>query len=164
MTIREFAPADQAGVNQLQAEFMHEFFPEFADDPRQLEWNADIYDIYAGYIVNGGKMWVVVENDAIVGVGGFRRVSPGVAEIKRIRIKASCRGKGYGKAIVRLVEAYCLDHGISKILVDTDERLATAKTMYEHLGYRVYRKETEMEGGREYINYYFEKVLPSVPG
>ena len=122
MAIREFAPADQAGVNRLQAEFVQEFFPEFAGDPRQLEWNADIYDIYAGYIVNGGKMWVVVENDAIVGVGGFRLVSPGVAEIKRIRIKAGYRGRGYGKAIVRPVEAYCLDHGMSKILVDTDER------------------------------------------
>jgi N-acetylglutamate synthase-like GNAT family acetyltransferase len=165
MAIREFATTDQAGVTQLQAEFMQEFFPEFADDPRQYEWNADIYDLNEYYILKGGKFWVVEDNQAIVGVGGFRLVSPEVAEIKRIRIKAGCRGRGYGKAIVHLIEADCIDRGILRILVDTDERLATAKAMYEHMGYSITRKETVAEGNREYINYYFEKVLsPSVSG
>ncbi len=138
---------------------MQEFFPEFAGDPRQYEWNADIYNIHEAYILKGGQFWVVEEDQTIVGVGGFRLASAGVAEIKRIRIKAGYRGRGFGKALVRLVEAYCLTHEISKIWVDTDERLVTAKTMYENMGYRIYRKETVTEDSAEYTNYYFEKVL-----
>lgn len=159
MTIREFVAADQAGVNSLQAGFVQEFFPEFADDPRQYEWNADIYNISEWYLKRQGKFWVVEADQEIVGMGGFRLLSPGLAEIKRIRIRAGYRGRGFGKAIVRTIETYCMEHGISKILVDTDERLATAKHMYEQMGYRVYRQETEVEAGREYINYYFEKEL-----
>ncbi len=159
MTIRPFSPSDQPGVTRLQEEFMQEFFPEFVGDPRQYEWNADIYNIHGAYILKGGQFWVVEENQTIVGVGGFRLASAGVAEIKRIRIKAGYRGRGFGKALVRLIEAYCRTHGVSKILVDTDERLATAKAMYEHMGYRIYREETEVEGNAEYTNYYFEKEL-----
>ena len=41
MSIREFIAKNQPGINKLQQEFMVEFFPEFADDPKQYEWNAD---------------------------------------------------------------------------------------------------------------------------
>ncbi len=150
MTIREFATTDQAGVNSLQADFMQEFFPEFAGDPRQREWNADIYNIHNEYVLQGGKFWVVEVDHEIVGMGGFHLVNPGVAEVKRIRIRADHRGQGLGKAIVRMIESYCIEHGISKILVDTDERLATAKRMYEKMGYRAYRKEIIIDGQREY--------------
>ncbi len=159
MTIREFVTADQAGVNRLQADFMQEFFPEFANDPRQFEWNADIDNIHEAYILQGGKFWVVEADQEIVGMGGFRLARPGVAEIKRVRIKAGCRGRGLGKAIVRMIETYCSEHGISKILVDTDERLAAAKRIYENMGYRAYCRETIFEAGGEYINYYFKKEL-----
>ncbi len=157
--LREFIPADQPGVDQLQAEFMQEFFPEFADDPRQAGWNADVHDIQRYYLQAGGKFWVAEEAGEIVGVGGFRLASPGVAEIKRIRIQSRCRGKGLGKAILHEIEACCRDQGFSKILVDTDERLATAKAMYEKAGYVAYRVEREVEGSETYINYFFEKDL-----
>ncbi len=159
MRVRPFFTADQPGVTKLQEEFMEEFFPEFVGDPRQYEWNADIHNIHEAYILKGGQFWVVEENQTIVGVGGFRLASDGVAEIKRVRIKAGYRGRGFGKALVRLIESYCRTHEISKILVDTDERLATAKAMYENMGYRLYRKETVVDGNTEYTNDYFEKDL-----
>jgi putative acetyltransferase len=159
MNIREFTILDQASVIQLQEEFMQEFFPEFANDPRRYQWNADIYNIDEYYIKNGGKIWVVEEDKEIVGVGGFRLVDYEVAEIKRIRIKARYRGKGLGKKIVQMIEEYCVNNNILKILVDTDERLSTAKLMYEKMGYIAYRTEIVVEGNMKYTNHYFEKVL-----
>jgi putative acetyltransferase len=159
MIIREFTAADQLGVIRLQEEFIQEFFAEYYTDPRQYQWNADIRDLDKYYLQKGGKFWVVEEDQEIVGVGGFRLVSSTIAEIKRLRIKAGYRGKGLGKAIVQIIEDYCRNHQIVKILVDTDERLATAKTMYERLGYTAYRVETVKEGNETYTNYYFEKNL-----
>lgn len=159
MIIREFSNTDQLGVTKLQDEFMQEFFPEFYNDPRQYQWNADIYDINSHYLQHGGKFWVVEDDGEINGVGGFRLVNPTVAEIKRVRLKIACRGKGFGKAIIHKIEDYCLGHNITKILVDTDERLSIAKAMYEKLGYTVYRIENIVESNEVYVNYYFEKDL-----
>ena len=74
MNIREFTTADQAQVNRLQEAFMIEFFPEFASDPRQYQWNADVYQIDESYLhaeVGG----------AIVGFCGFRLVDANTTEI-----------------------------------------------------------------------------------
>ncbi|SET42967.1 putative acetyltransferase [Natronincola peptidivorans] len=157
--IREFNVNDQSGVASLQEEFIKEFFPEFQSDPRQYDWNADIYDIEKYYTEHGGMFWVIEKNNSIIGVGGFRLVSPTIAEIKRVRISINHREKGLGKTIIRTIEDYCRQHKVQKILVDTDERLTTAKAMYEKLGYTIYKKETEIEGNESYVNYYFEKDI-----
>jgi len=159
MTIREFKVADQENVAKLQDEFMLEFFPEFRSDPRQYQWNADIYHIDEHYSQRGGRFWVIEEDHEIVGFGGFRLVSPTVAEIKRVRLRSSCRGKGLGKAIVETIEYYCREHKIAKILVDTDERLSIAKNMYARLGYVLIRKEEQTEGLRKFVTCFFEKDL-----
>ena len=114
MIIREFAPADQPGIVKLQEEFMIEFFPEYVHDPRQLEWNADIYDIADCYIKKGGKIWVAEITNDMVGFGGFRLVDAYTAEIKRIRISSGHRGKGIGKSIVKKIEGYCIDNNIHR--------------------------------------------------
>jgi hypothetical protein len=54
------------------------FFPEFASDPRQYQWNADVYQIDESYLhaeVGG----------VIVGFCGFRLVDANSAEITGIR-------------------------------------------------------------------------------
>ena len=157
--IREFAPIDQPQIISLQEEFMTEFFPEFVDDQRKYEWNADVYSIHEHYIKKGGKVWVVEHEADIVGFGCLRLVNSSTAEIKRVRINHQHRGKGLGKSIIKQIENYCASSDISKILVDTDDRFESAKSMYSGMGYIVYRTETEIKDGREYTDHYYEKML-----
>ena len=157
--IREFAPTDQSQIISLQEEFMTEFFPEFVDDQRKYEWNADVYSIHEYYIKKGGKVWVVELETDIVGFGCLRLVNSSIAEIKRVRINHQHRGKGLGKSIIKKIEHYCASANISKILVDTDDRFESAKFMYSGMGYIVYRIETELKYGREYTDHYYEKML-----
>jgi len=138
---------------------MTEFFPEFANDQRKYRWNADAYSIHEHYIETGGKVWVIEIGGNIVGFGCLRRVNSNTAEIKRVRINHQYRGKGFGKSIIRQIESYCVSANISKLLVDTDDRLETAKSMYSGMGYIVYRTETETKDGREYTDQYYEKIL-----
>ena len=160
--IREFALTDQPQIINLQEEFMTEYFPEFANDPRRYEWNADVYAIREHYIQKGGKAWVVEIETKIVGFGCFRLVNPETAEIKRVRVGQQYRGKGLGSSIINQIESYCAASGISKILVDTDDRFGAAKSMYSGMGYIVYRTETELKDGREYTDHYYEKMLQNV--
>jgi len=139
---------------------MMEFFPEFADDQRKYEWNADVYSLHEHYIKKGGKVWVFETASRIVGFGCFRLVDSETAEIKRVRINSQHRGRGIGKTIVKKLECYCSASGISKMLVDTDDRFEAAKSMYLGLGYVLYRTEADLIDGREYQDNYYEKLLP----
>jgi GNAT superfamily N-acetyltransferase len=159
MNIREFTLSDQAGINKLQDEFMAEFFPGLANDPGQFEWNADIYDIDECYLKNGGKAWVVDIDDFVAGFGGFRLVSPEIAEIKRVRIDSRHRGKGIGKSIIRQIENYCKAAGIQKLLVDTDDRFEAAISMYTGMGYSIYLRESYKKDGTTFTDNFYEKIL-----
>jgi GNAT superfamily N-acetyltransferase len=159
MYLRQFNKLDQPSINKLQEEFMVEFFPEYADDPLQYEWNADIYDINECYINKGGKIWVAEVESHIVGFGGFRMADPKTAEIKRVRINSLHRGKGIGKLIVKQIENYCRSATIEKILVDTDARFEAAKAMYTNMGYVLYRTKTKTDHGIEYTDNFYEKSL-----
>jgi len=159
--IREFSLTDQSQIINLQEEFMAEYFPEFANDQRKYEWNADVYSIHEHYIEKGGKVWIVEVESNIVGFGCLRLVNSDTAEIKRVRIDRQHRCKGLGKSIIKQIENYCASSNISKILVDTDDRFESAKSMYSGMGYIVYRTETEIKDGREYTDHYYEKALQS---
>ena len=157
--IREFAPSDQSPITDLQEEFMTEFFPEFANDKRRYEWNADVYSIQEHYIEKGGKVWVAEVEGDIVGFGCLRLVDSNTAEIKRVRINHQHRGKGLGKSIIKQLENHCSVSNILKVLVDTDDRFEAAKTMYSGMGYIIYRTETDVKDGKAYTDNYYEKIL-----
>jgi N-acetylglutamate synthase-like GNAT family acetyltransferase len=157
--IREFTLADQSHIVNLQEEFMTEFFPEFANDKRKYEWNADAYSIQEHYIEKGNKVWVAEVDGDVVGFGCLRLVDSNTAEIKRVRIRHKHRGKGLGNSIIKQIESYCSASKISKVLVDTDDRFEAAKSMYSGMGYTIYRTETDVKDGREYTDQYYEKIL-----
>jgi GNAT superfamily N-acetyltransferase len=157
--IREFAPDDQSQVIDLQEEFMAEFFPEFLDDQRKYEWNADVYSIDEHYISKGGEVWVVEADANIIGFGCLRLKNSSTAEIKRVWINHRHRGNGLGKSIIKQIEDYCASSSITKVLVDTDDRFEVAKSMYLGMGYIACRSETEIKDGREYTDHYYEKIL-----
>ncbi len=159
VNIREFELLDQPGINKLQEDFMIDFFPEYANDPRQYAWNADTYDINECYTKNGGKVLVAVDGNYIAGFGGFRLVNAKTAEIRRVRIDSRYRGKGLGKAIIEQIESYCRENDIVRILVDTDNRFEAAKSMYANMGYVMYRTEIEAENGIEYTDNFYDKYI-----
>ena len=138
---------------------MVEFFPEFASDPHQYQWNADVYQIDESYLQNGGNVWVAEVGDVIVGFGGFRLVDANTAEIKRVRIDSGHRSKGLGKSIIEHIESYCKATEIKTIKVDTDSRFAAAISMYTNLGYVLLRSESFTKNKIVYTDNYYEKKL-----
>jgi putative acetyltransferase len=159
MIVREFTAADQAHITRLQDAFMTEFFPEFTSDPRQYQWNADIYQIDASYLQKGGKFWVAEVDAEIVGFGGFRLLDANSVEIKRVRIARTHRAKGLGTAIVRHIESYCRATKIKTIKVDTDDRFDAAISMYTNLGYVFQRSARTTKNNIVYTDNYYEKRL-----
>lgn len=81
--------------------------------------------------------FVLVERDgAFVGCGGFRRLSDGVCEMKRLYIDPRGRGHRIGRAVaVRLIDdARTLGYAVMRL--DTLPTMIAARRLYAELGFR----------------------------
>ncbi len=51
-------------------------------------------------------------------------------------ISPAARGKGYGRAFIRLYQEYAMQHGCTEFRIDTNERNLAARAMYSKYGYQ----------------------------
>ncbi|MFX0063180.1 MAG: GNAT family N-acetyltransferase [Candidatus Hermodarchaeota archaeon] len=138
MEIREYRENDDEGISKLHEEFFLEFFSEFNFNYTEAEWELELHQIHSSK--NKGKFWVIDENNEIIGLVGVILMGDSTAELKRMRVKSSYRGRGLGKKLLKTVEDYCKGLGITKIVLSTAERLTTARRMYERSGFELIEK------------------------
>ena len=60
-------------------------------------WDDDLRDIERHYLECNGEFLIVVENDKLVGMGAFRKISSQEAEIKRMRVAPDISRPRYWK-------------------------------------------------------------------
>jgi GNAT superfamily N-acetyltransferase len=110
-----------------------------------------------------GTAWLVGYADgAAVCCGGLRPlpddgVAAGVAEIKRMFVSASARGRGYGRALLAELERLAAEAGCMRVRLFTTEVLVEARALYRSAGYRVVA--TVPDGDR--TDLWLEKTLPA---
>lgn len=82
---------------------------------------------------NGG--FVVIEIDDVpAACGAFRLLDETTAEVARIHVAQSARGKRVGAAIVAELEAHARANGLGRLLLDTSSQMAS---LYGNFGFRV---------------------------
>jgi GNAT superfamily N-acetyltransferase len=103
----------------------------------------------------GGTFVLVVEDDRVVAGGGVRRLSDGVAEIKRMYVVPESRGRGLGRRLLEALEHAAADLGYSRTRLDTAPPLTAALAMYRAAGYR----DIPDYNGNGYATFWGEKDL-----
>jgi GNAT superfamily N-acetyltransferase len=84
-----------------------------------------------------GAAWLVVyDGDVAVACGGLRPLAPGVAEIKRMFVTASARGRGHARALLAELERLAAQDGRERVRLYTTEVLREARALYSACGYR----------------------------
>ena len=89
----------------------------------------------AQVVAGEGAFLVAYLDDVPVGCGAVRRLDQATAEIKRMYVHPSVRGKGIGRALVDALEREARQIGVSRIVLETGTRLAPAIKLYESMGY-----------------------------
>jgi GNAT superfamily N-acetyltransferase len=84
----------------------------------------------------GGVFLVLRDARASLGCGAYRPHAPGVAEIKRMFVTPSARGRGYSRLMLRALEERARGAGYSELLLETGERQPEAIALYISSGYR----------------------------
>ncbi|MGY1592036.1 GNAT family N-acetyltransferase [Geodermatophilus sp. SYSU D00708] len=82
---------------------------------------------------------VLVARDAdgtAIGCGALRALEPGVAEVKRMYVVPSARGRGVSRRVLAALEAAALERGWTTLRLETGPRQPEAVGLYESAGYR----------------------------
>lgn len=140
--IRQIQPADNTAIaNIIRANLKsyHLDIPGTAYYDPELECLSDFY----GAFPDRRKYFVAADNDGTVlgGVGiaeftGFNNC----AEIQKLYISDSAKGKGLGKRLMQTAEEFAKSVGYSLLYLETHTYLKAAVGLYEKSGFRQIEK------------------------
>lgn len=98
------------------------------------------------------------ENQVIGGVGlaefeGFFDC----AEIQKLYLEDSTKGKGYGKELMKIAEEWAKEAGYKKLYLETHSNLKVAMSLYEKLGFcQIERPKSVVHGTMDH--FYLKKL------
>ncbi len=127
---------------------LDELFPAGFDPGDALTADVASYDPPTG-------AFVIAElaDQAVVGCGALLTIEPGVGEIKRMWVHPDVRGQGLASQLLRDLEARSRAMGHHRTVLDTNEVLLGAITMYERAGYEAIDRYND----NPYAHHWFEK-------
>ena len=100
--------------------------------------------------------FVVARSDgAVAACGGVQRHDDATAEIKRMWVHPDWRGEGLGRRMLTQLETHAAALGYAHVVLDTNDTLTEAISMYERAGYR----SIERYNDNPYARHWFAKSL-----
>lgn len=102
-----------------------------------------------------GELLVARHSGEPAGSAGVRLLEAETAELKRVFIHESMRGKGGGPVLVRAAEDTARALGATRMILDTRHDLTEARALYARLGY----EETAPHNNDTYAEHWFTKPL-----
>jgi len=116
--------------------------PEFVrltDELDQELWakQGEAQAAYHGFNRLEGIHDVVIayEGEEPMGCASFKNLEPGVAEVKRVFVRPTHRGRGISRGLMAALEARAASQGVGVLLVETSRNFAEAVGLYRSLGY-----------------------------
>lgn len=88
------------------------------------------------YAPPGGALLLARVGDDVAGVVGLRPLGEGACEMKRLYVRPDFRGTGAGRLLAERIVVIGGDMGYRSMRLDTLDRLAAARALYERQGFR----------------------------
>lgn len=156
-SVRPVVDDDAEGLAALVGGVFDEY-PGCVFDPDGLD--ADLVAWHSHLDDHGGEGWVVLDaDDTVVACVGVTRLDDAGVELKRLYVGADARRTGLGQSLVRLVEAWALDRGSSRVELWSDTRFTDAHRLYERLGYHATGDHRQLHDASDTTEAHFERTL-----
>ena len=150
----ERADASTAESQSLLAEYFAELARTFPDgfDPTAGSATVEPDELSPPH-----GLFLVVRDDGgtAIGCGGVKLLDPTHAEIKRMWLHSSTRGRGLGALLLDALEDAARDLGATEGVLDTNATLEAALALYRLHGWR----ETPAYNDNPYATHWFTKEL-----
>ena len=133
-------------------------------DLTEVFYPQDVYaklmdDLPQKYSVEGTGVVLAVGEDGPFGCGMYHGLNAKDAEIKRVFVTETGRGKGVGKALSDALITRIRADGYRRILLDTNPDFTAARRVYEALGFKQRGPYSEMPDGVAELLVYYELTL-----
>jgi putative acetyltransferase len=139
------APAVMLLIGRVFAEYGLLLMPVF-EVPDLLQ-----FDAY--YTAPRGAFWVIREDTRVVGSVGVERLDVRTAELHRLYVDPSVRGRGLGRTLVETVLSWSREQGIRRVVLWSDTRFENSHRLYRGLGFAQLGERTvegDVNDSREY--------------
>jgi len=113
----------------------------------------DLLRFYAHYTPPRGAFWVVREDTRVVGSVGVERLDDRTAELHRLYLDSTLRGRGIGRALVETVLDWAREQGVRRLVLWSDTRFEQSHRLYRRLGFEQLGERTvegDVNDSREY--------------
>ena len=97
-------------------------------------------------------------DEVAVGCGAVRFLDDTTAEVKRMYVARSARGRGVGRELMTALEAFAVERGAQRLVLETGPKQHEAIALYERFGFTVTPCWGEYAHGNNSVCY--EKPLP----
>ena len=136
MTIDRIEIRNESPTGDLAGQLLHRYYDELAArlptgfDPGE-EASAQLPEFEGPT----GAFLVAYLDDQPAGCGALRRFDATTAEIKRMWIDPTWRGRGIGRQLLSDLEATGRERGYQRLCLDTSAQLTEAISMYRSFGF-----------------------------
>ncbi len=96
---------------------------------------GELEGLPGAYAPPDGALFLAMDAGRAIGCGALKRHDASTAEMKRVYLDPSGRGKGTGRALVEAILAAARTKGYTLICLDTLPHLHEAQALYRKLGF-----------------------------
>lgn len=144
-------PAVMLLIGRVFAEYGLLLMPAF-EVPDLLRFNAH-------YTPPRGAFWVVREDTRVVGSVGVERLDDRTAELHRLYLDSTLRGRGIGRALVETVLDWAREQGVRRLVLWSDTRFVHAHELYRRHGFARTGERELPEDLNQSHEYRFERTV-----
>lgn len=131
------------------------------DIPGTAYFDEKLDSLSSYYNEEGRKRiyYVVIDNGKVSGGVGVAEMddTPGRAEIQKLYLDDSAKGKGYGRALMEKAEEWAARNGMKELYLETHSSLCDAVALYGKLGWK--RMERPLSTVHSTMDTFFLKRL-----
>lgn len=97
---------------------------------------ADLLAVEDLYLRDGGEFLLGFLHERLIAMGGFKRLSPDAAELRRMRVARDLQGRGYGTLLLRQLERRAIESGVRTVRLEAAKRRPLTLEFYRKHGYQ----------------------------